>query len=109
MNDGWIPVDTFNSRPHEEVDRETLDYVDGVITFNSRPHEEVDDNQRDCGYDKRPFNSRPHEEVDSSDELHVTAFEAFQLTTSRRGRHYASGGDPVTEAFQLTTSRRGRR
>ena len=78
--------------------------------FNSRPHEEVDDNFLQF-FSLRPyFNSRPHEEVDFFFHRLYLPKKIFQLTTSRRGRHsvlvqraFCAG------AFQLTTSRRGRR
>ena len=36
---------------------------------------------------QRDFNSRPHEEVDDEIKEIENALNAFQLTTSRRGRH----------------------
>ena len=76
------------------------------------------------------FNSRPHEEVDvhasaAPASAHVSTHDltkrstmvfyvlhwsvAFQLTTSRRGRHRAIMPYFSVFMFQLTTSRRGRR
>ena len=57
-------LEYFNSRPHEEVDRELEGEELRKYNFNSRPHEEVD-GKRKCGLCLVSyFNSRPHEEVD---------------------------------------------
>ena len=39
------------------------------------------------------FNSRPHEEVDGQREYGRLGQAEFQLTTSRRGRHYSHNGE----------------
>ena len=56
------------------------------LSFNSRPHEEVDKSiERDTGMHVA-FNSRPHEEVDCMLRLRLISLTAFQFTTSRGGR-----------------------
>ena len=120
----------FNSRPHEEVDRQLRSIKCHRLHFNSRPREEVDIsycprraglllfqlttsqggrlirsvNTANCLY----FNSRPHEEVyaQGTDNGRHILISTHNLT--RR-----STKTTVTEKwnaiFQLTTSRGGRR
>ena len=128
------PLFCFNSRPHEEVDRDFIHCTDNRICFNSRPHEEVDIAPAEArssvvlSFNSRPheevdcilhlfpkthlfsFNSRPHEEVDDNAPVRLSTTSLFQLTTSRRGRlHTPSFPQDSSFQFQLTTSRRGRR
>ena len=80
--------ETFNSRPHKEVDINLMKMLDMLDTFNSRPHKEVDSNVSSdstsillsihdltrrstviiCLMILRlfSFNSRPHKEVDEA-------------------------------------------
>ena len=77
--------------------------------FNSRPHEEVDAEHSEASREGTHFNSRPHEEVDITAGVNLIFQLAFQLTTSRRGRHGNYEHTCADFTFQLTTSRRGRR
>ena len=120
----------FNSRPHEEVDRQLRSIKCHRLHFNSRPREEVDIsycprraglllfqlttsqggrlirsvNTANCLY----FNSRPHEEVDR-----IRLFQTVESIISthdlakRSTRYLCRFSSSIT--FQLTTSRRGRR
>ena len=123
---------SFNSRPHEEVDKDTRVRLHLLVIFQlttsrrGRLHS-TGNISRLC----IPFNSRPHEEVDPLEPRSRSVPEKdFQLTTSRRGRllsgfHLTSvtsfnsrpheevdPDDPailgILNIFQLTTSRRGR-
>ena len=120
----------FNSRPHEEVDRQLRSIKCHRLHFNSRPREEVDIsycprraglllfqlttsqggrlirsvNTANCLY----FNSRPHEEVDR-----IRLFQTVESIISthdltKRSTICASGNRRCPCSFQLTTSRRGR-
>ena len=63
--------------------------ADGAIrsgTFNSRPHEEVDRILSMLPIPLGTFNSRPHEEVDLLNMPGTGRKCIFQFTTSRRGR-----------------------
>ena len=80
---------TFNSRPHEEVDRPGLLNCGLYYSFNSRPHEEVDYVVMTLNAYDKPFNSRPHEEVDENKLTGNNVDGFLQLTTSRRGRRCA--------------------
>ena len=76
----------FNSRPHEEVDDESLRQQTRELAFqlttSRRGRLTVMVNALFPGY----FNSRPHEEVDLYALLDSAHGGRFQLTTSRRGR-----------------------
>ena len=119
----------FNSRPHEEVDRQLRSIKCHRLHFNSRPREEVDIsycprraglllfqlttsqggrlirsvNTANCLY----FNSRPHEEVDR-----IRLFQTVESIISthdlakRSTRYLCRFSSSIS--FQLTTSRRGR-
>ncbi len=56
--------ETFNSRPHAEVDQKGQCSIMHYQTFNSRPHAEVDETVHIPQGAHRSFNSRPHAEVD---------------------------------------------
>ena len=100
---------SFNSRPHKEVDNHCIDSDAGIWSFNSRPHKEVDIKRyrRKRSLDAFqlttsqggrlflqihpenilcPFNSRPHKEVDMIRSTCIRCITAFQLTTSQGGR-----------------------
>ena len=75
--------------------------------FNSRPHEEVDKQWfRRC----LMVNISTHDLTKRSTSPRLLAFREliFQLTTSRRGRPYIALNNEYHMPFQLTTSRRGR-
>ena len=55
------------------------------------------------------FNSRPLVEVDAFGTSLTDTEYAFQLTTSRGGRHFTGKRKCTGRYFQLTTSRGGRR
>ena len=105
---------SFNSRPHEEVDQErwilqTFGKEFQLTTSRRGRHNRLDSGRsrshvsthdltkrstkrtgrvrltRSC------FNSRPHEEVDAYIIGEGLTDAAFQLTTSRRGRHGGHG------------------
>ena len=101
------PCLRFNSRPHEEVDLFNDDFSFSIFRFNSRPHEEVDAlciTLAECAY---CFNSRPHEEVDAEGlERRRSAYVSTHDLTKRSTRVW--GVHRPIGAFQLTTSRRGR-
>ena len=78
--------------------------------FNSRPHEEVDLAFRNS--QKITFVISTHDLTKRSTTASTSSSlvgNAFQLTTSRRGRLSFIMGSCVSSSFQLTTSRRGRR
>ena len=56
------------------------------MDFNSRPHEEVDRQLRSIKCHRLHFNSRPREEVDISYCPRRAGLLLFQLTTSQGGR-----------------------
>ena len=124
-------TDTFNSRPHKEVDaffelggtyeqNFQLTTSQGgrllyhafcvrLFPFNSRPHKEVDPDLRHIGYYfSYPFNSRPHKEVDYPCVFSSSSPGFFQLTTSQGGRLKCPACGRTMVAFQLTTSQGGR-
>ena len=57
---------SFNSRPHAEVDKPLTGSSFSLRSFNSRPHAEVDDRQIESVLAMSTFNSRPHAEVDNA-------------------------------------------
>ena len=103
-------VNYFNSRPHEEVDREwnwLLVLWRGISTHDLTKRSTLDSRFIRSLF-VMDFNSRPHEEVDVMVPWEVSTVPRFQLTTSRRGRHLMPSGERTPSLFQLTTSRRGR-
>ena len=76
--------------------------------FNSLPHAEVDRLENCCFPRNQNFNSLPHAEVDRVLSADKAVYVLFQLTTSRRGRQFATAHHMTDLEFQLTTSRRGR-
>ena len=122
-------VQSFNSRPHEEVDVLQLSGVRCYSPFNSRPHEEVDWTGLPLPGKTNPFNSRPHEEVDYAGQVpcygvslsihdltrrstispeETGSITVFQFTTSRGGRPNCLFILHLYIDFQFTTSRGGR-
>ena len=53
--------------------------------FNSQPHEEADKNILNYMRKREYFNSQPHEEADALIIAALSAMLSFQLTASRRG------------------------
>ncbi len=97
---------------HDLTQRSTYLLVRGYPggdTFNSRPHAEVDRGIETRVVKCEAFNSRPHAEVDPPPGEKKGIPENFQLTTSRRGRRRHIPPIRKSKFFQLTTSRRGRR
>ena len=97
---------------HDLTQRSTLHY--NILwyifqSFNSRPHAEVDVSADFCHEAGESFNSRPHAEVDFLAICMYPLYQIFQLTTSRRGRPQKIHRNAIISIFQLTTSRRGRR
>ena len=84
-------AESFNSRPHTEVDPASLSRPESLISFNSRPHTEVDSQSTRTAWQPRPFNSRPHTEVDPTITYIQTTTVIFQLTTSHGGRRSGLG------------------
>ena len=78
-------------------------------SFNSRPHKEVDLEHNPFSFDRRSFNSRPHKEVDEMPWFCIVISISFQLTTSQGGRPNTYPSDFIAVIFQLTTSQGGRR
>ena len=76
-------------------------------SFNSRPHEEVDKHNHRVLLRLSPFNSRPHEEVDQY--IYIIVEDIF-LSTHDLTRRSTLLPSVHTEIifFQLTTSRGGR-
>ena len=119
---------------HDLTKRSTLKMIrlsDYRTDFNSRPHEEVD-NQIDYPSDGETISTHDLTKRSTGTEVLPDMDEAFQLTTSRRGRRFCLNirrprifhfnSRPHEEVdyditfyrrtriqFQLTTSRRGRR
>ena len=64
---GWGRISehqNFNSQPHEEADKNILNYMRKREYFNSQPHEEADIIPIELTKLLRNFNSQPHEEAD---------------------------------------------
>ena len=110
-NELWLYLgcDSFNSRPHKEVDHIRFNYKRSPITsFNSRPHKEVDDVFPvflDC------LNLSTHDLTRRSTFTSIRIYgilRNFQLTTSQGGRPSMSFVLPSVSIFQLTTSQGGR-
>ncbi len=99
--------ESFNSRPHAEVDPGAGADAACGVSFNSRPHAEVDQATGRCSVDG---SLSIHDLTQRSTliQFFVYALLDFQFTTSRRGRHVAVPGDAFDAIFQFTTSRRGR-
>ena len=77
------------------------------MDFNSRPHEEVDRQLRSIKCHRLHFNSRPREEVD---EISLSLFIKHNISThdlTKRSTFFSAYFIMYT-IFQLTTSRRGR-
>ena len=79
---------TQRSTEHLQMQDEKID------TFNSRPHAEVDKLRIMVMKSCCSFNSRPHAEVDQYGTLWRCVKGSFQLTTSRRGRPFHPRGAP---------------
>ena len=80
-----LPLEYFNSQPHEEADIPHRVYRLWLIYFNSQPHEEADIRVNLYKPNFRHFNSQPHEEADPQHlECHLLQF-LFQLAASRGG------------------------
>ena len=78
---------SFNSRPHKEVDHYMKGGAGYVTSFNSRPHKEVDEQWAQSLSGEKSFNSRPHKEVDEVYPEIAPYLFLFQFTTSQGGRH----------------------
>ena len=120
---------TFNSRPHKEVDMDKLERQLMEGPFNSRPHKEVDGHSRSAPEMGEPFNSRPHKEVDQNyrypfDQSHLSIHDLTRRSTddvisihplsclsihdlTRRSTTQLSPL-PFPRSFQFTTSQGGR-
>ena len=101
-----------------------------IRTFNSRPHEEVDKNAETSGISDLIFQfttSRGGRHIFNGDNITINFFQfttsrggrpqirfltiskrAFQFTTSRGGRPIRLTSLPAYKNFQFTTSRGGR-
>ena len=102
--------ESFNSRPHKEVDKTRDTELYRNVSFNSRPHKEVD---FACPYStclcNSPFNSRPHKEVDLScfcRNICICRLSTHDLTRRSTKLQRIRVNLAV---FQLTTSQGGRR
>ena len=99
---------SFNSRPHKEVDHNVLYLLISRFPFNSRPHKEVDCGVMLYAYKSVSFNSRPHKEVDHYHESGDADSKNFQFTTSQGGRRLIDSIHRMCKSFQFTTSQGGR-
>ena len=99
---------SFNSRPHAEVDwRVQFDSM--VADFFQLTTSRRGRQRGWCStHPGDSFNSRPHAEVDLWCCAALLPVLRFQLTTSRRGRLSFLSFSVKCRTFQLTTSRRGR-
>ena len=124
-------VNSFNSRPHKEVDIIPVLVLHGIQVFqlttsqggrlsvlschspgiHLSTHDLTRRSTRVCHFMYfriRTFNSRPHKEVDHTSTLMSLERAIFQLTTSQGGRHFSEGRTRLFATFQLTTSQGGR-
>ena len=73
----------------------------GVLreSFNSRPHKEVDSIRLKPCNPRKPFNSRPHKEVDNFLCSKIVIDMVFQFTTSQGGRPIQCALDQIDSPF----------
>ncbi len=123
-------MNSFNSRPHKEVDPAFLRLRSTGLSFNSRPHKEVDAFCCSCNRQtiqlsthdltRRstslltpqspfpfPFNSRPHKEVDVKNWGKITDWFLSTHDLTRRSTIPENIFYRLA-IFQLTTSQGGR-
>ena len=104
----WRREDAFNSRPHKEVDQLGYNMDDLEESFNSRPHKEVDPAILIHLHHQKAFNSRPHKEVDNNLNTHRISAILSTHDLTRRSTPDSRSSIRFYPIFQLTTSQGGR-